>query len=86
MFVSKTGKPFVFISSKTVKTKNDNYITFVSVHNPATFENYELFYDNDSKLPALIQGDLVNVEIIPSVYQGKVSFRAVLTPFNSKVS
>lgn len=84
MFISKTGNPFVFISSKTIKTKNDNHITFVSVHNPSTFENYELFYDNDAQLPNLIQGDLVDLEIIPSVYQGKVSFKSVLTKFNSK--
>lgn len=85
MFISKTGKPFKFISSKTVQAKSSgNFLTFVTVHNPDTYENLELLYDYNSTLPSFNQGDLVSLEIIPSVFQGKVSFKALLTPFSAK--
>lgn len=80
MFISKTGDPFVFLSSKTVKSKNGNNFSFVTVHDPSNYENYELFYANPESFLALEKGDLVNVELIPSVYQGKVNFKCAVYP------
>lgn len=79
-FVTQTGKPFVFIESRTTPTKNNpaKTVTFAKVADPTTYESYDFLID--SELPKLAQGDLIDIQLLLNQYQGKTSVKANLYP------
>lgn len=87
MFCKENGKPFKLIGIKPIKTKTGHDMTFVKLHDHETFQQYEMVvsdqtpvYDPSRNSFLIPVGADVDLRLEPNDYQGKVSFRAHLTP------